>query len=220
MAIKEIKKEAVKKVEKEVVKETVSGIKEEMYNQVKAIILSGFKANQTPDAIKSAIFKTGVPFSKLSKLYTIITREEKLVEDPKVVADSLKKELATVKLTLKETYGELSDIADKISLKVKGASSSKIISIFKNMFKEKEVEFPRRPAPTRGKMGVINKTLIDVFKANKKATEKDCENALVKVTKTAKNANDYAKQYHKMCYALANGLSSLEVLTVFSADNK
>ena len=220
MAIKEIKKEAVKEVVKEVAKETVSGIKEEKYNQVKAIILSGFKANQTPDAIKSAIFRTGVPFSKLSKLYTIITREEKLVEDPKVVADSLKKELAAVKLTLKETYGELSDIADKISLKVKGASSSKIISIFKGMFKENEVEFPRRPAPTRGKMGIINKTLIDVFKTNSKATEKDCENALVKVTKTPKNANDYAKQYHKMCYALANKLSSLEVLTVFSADNK
>ena len=37
--------------------------------------------------------------------------------------------------------------------------------------------------------------------------------------KNLKNADDYSKQYHKMLYAVANGMSTLEVLTHFSADS-
>jgi len=195
------------------------GISQEMYDTVKATILSGFAANQTPDAIKSAIFASGVPFSKLTKLYSMITQAEGLVVDPKLVNTGLATEMKKVKINYEASYEELSAVADTVAAAVKGATAAKVLSMIKASFKENEVEFPRRPAPSRGRMGVINKTLIDVFKENPKATELELEQALAKITKTPKNANDYAKQYHKTCYALANGLSANQVLTVFSADN-
>ena len=195
-----------------------AGVDKAMYDKVKAIIVSGFKAEQTPDAIKSAIFGAGIPFSKLSKLYALITKSEGLVVDPKEIVAEIMKVLpaALAKLTLEETYDQLSAVADKVAAQVKGANSAKVMSLLKSHYKDEEVEFPRKPPAARGRLGIVNKTLIDVFKKNPKATEKELETALAKITKTPKNANDYAKQFHKMCYALANQLSTLEVLTVFA----
>ncbi len=195
------------------------GVSQEMYDETKAIILSGFKAEQDPNAIKSEIFKGGVPFGKLTTLYNMITKSEGLVVDPKIVTAAVTKALDKITLKGDEDYAALATIATDISKNIKGATVAKVITKIKTWYKENEMEFPRKPAPTRGRMGAINKTLINVFKENKKASEADCKKALIDVTKTPKNAEYYAKQYHKMLYAVANGLSANEVLTVFSADD-
>ena len=214
------KKEKVAKKQEKVEIKLPAGIDEKMYNRVKTIIFSGFKADQTPDAIKSAIFKEGVPFSKLSKLYSMITKSEGLVVDPKIVISEIRKALSNVKLTFEETYGQLIGLSEEIAKPIKGCQVSKVMYVLKTVFKENEVEFPRKPAPVRGRMGIINKTIVNVFKKNSKASQDDLYEALKEVTKTIKNADDYAKQYHKMAYALANGLSANEALTVFAKESE
>lgn len=194
------------------------GISQEMYDEVKATIISGFDAKQDPDAIKSAIFSSGVPFSKLNKLYIMITTSEGLVASPKEITEGIAKGVAAAKLTFEESYADLAVFMEDICDEIQGATQSKVLSAFKKVFKENEVDFPRKPAPSRGRMGVVSKTLINVFKGNPNATEKDCTEALIPVTKTPANAEHYAKQYHKMCYALTHRLSALEVLTKFSKD--
>jgi hypothetical protein len=194
------------------------GVSQELFDEIKATIISGFAAKQDPDAIKSAIFASGVPFSKLNKLYSMITTAENLVANPKDIADGISAGIKSVKLKYTETYADLAVYIVKICESVRGATHSKVESAFKKAFKENETDFPRKPAKTRGRMGIVSKTLINVFKDNPSASQDDCEKALSLVTKTPKNANDYAKMYHKMCYALVNRLSALEVLTVFSKD--
>jgi hypothetical protein len=199
------------------------GVDQETYDKVRGIILSGFKAKQSPDAIKSAIFAEGVPFSKLSVLYSMITKAEKLVADPKEIAAGVDAGIKAMKIKFGGKkpieYGDLAPGIANIVETVKGATESRVITALKKLFEENETPFPRKPAPTRGRMGIVAKTVINVFKKNSKASEAELKEALVKVTKTEKNADDYSKQYHKMGYALANGLSANEVLTVFSKDN-
>lgn len=207
-------KENTKKESTEEKIELPKGVNQKMYDMAKKIIVSGFKADQTPDAIKSALFSQDIPFSKLNKLYTMITRSEKLVVDPKEVNMEIGKVLGKTKLKYDESYAQLEELAGKVAENIDGATPAKVIAALKVIFKENEKDFPRKPAPTRGRMGVLNKTMIDVFKKNKKATEKELFEALAKVTKTEKNAMDYTKQYHKMLFAVANDLSSLEVLTL------
>lgn len=197
-----------------------SGIDQDTYDKVKHIIVSGFKADQTPDAIKSAIFATGVPFSKLSVLYSLITKSEKLVVDPKIVIAAVRTALDNVDVTYEETYAELEALAATIAEPIQGCQPAKVLYVLKGIFKENEAEFPRKPATARGRMGIINKTIVNVFKKTPKATQAELYTALKEVTKTLKNADDYAKQYHKMAYALSNSLSANEALTVFAKETK
>jgi hypothetical protein len=198
------------------------GVDQETFDKVRNIIHSGFKAEQSPDTIKSAIFAEGIPFSKLSTLYSMITKADKLVADPKEVAAGIQAGVKNMKLNFKrKTPYEYKDLAPGIAAildEVKGATETKVLTVLKKMFAEAEVPFPRKPAPTRGRIGVVAKTVINVFKKNSKASLEELEEALKPNVKSDKVANDYAKQYHKLGFALANGLSANEVLTVFSKE--
>lgn len=192
------------------------GVKQEQYDTARKIILSGFKAEQDPDAIKSALFEAGIPFSKLSRLYTVITIGEKLALDPKEVKKIIADMIGKIKWTFEEDWMAVAKIAADIKAKAKGATEGKVLGAIKNHFIDNEAEMPRKPAAVRGRIGTVPKTVIDVFAANKKATLKDLEKALVPNVKSPKVANDYAKMYHKIGYAIANGLTSLQVMTELS----
>jgi len=194
------------------------GVTQEQYDDAVDIIVEGFAENADADDMLSEIFDLGMKFKNVQKLYSLITKEKGLVIDPKVIGAAITEALDNVKFTFKETYGQVFDIADDIADEINGATPAKVMAKMKVKFKEQEVEFPRKPAPTRGKLGIINKTIIDVFKQNAEATEEDIKNALTAVVKTPKNAEDYAKQYHKLCYGIAQGWSALETMTHFSPD--
>lgn len=200
--------------------ETIKGINQEIFNSTRNIILSGFRANQTPDNIKSAIFKSGVPFSKLNKIYSYIVKDENLVISSKEISEGISGALTEYGESLLEAaYSEIAELVEAIIENVKGSTKGKCMAAIRKLFLENEKELPRKSAPIRGRMGTVAKTLINVFAENSEATEEDCKEALTDVVKTEKNASDYAKQYHKMLFAVANGLTANKVLTVFS-DNK
>ena len=192
------------------------GIDQETYDKSKEIILSGFAAKQDADTIKSALFSEGVPFSKLAKVFVAVTKAEGLSVDVKSLKEKITEAIAGKTWTFEESWNDIKEFSDVLVADVKGMTKNRVFSMVKAHFLENEVEMPRKTAPKRGRMGIINKTLIDVFAENPKATEADLVEALKAVTKTEKNANDYAKQNHKMLYAVANGLTSLKVLTELS----
>ncbi len=216
MAKKETPKDETSK--EETPKEPIKGVSQELYDTARNIIISGFKNKASADVIKTTLIKEGgVPFNRLPKLYSVITQAEGLVVNIQDLKASIKDVVVKVPWTFKETYEAILEVVGHIVESVKDADKSRCISVIKTHFKENEKEFPRRPATTRGRMGGINKTLINVFAENKEASEKDIREALKGVVKTDKNAADYAKQYHKLLYAVANGLTANKALTAFAS---
>lgn len=196
--------------------ELPKGIDQELYDSAKVTIVSGFDANQDADTIKSALFSDGVPFSKLAKVFNAVTKNEGLVVDMKSVKEKIVENVKANDWSFEETYEDVASFAGKLLDGIKGATKGRIASAIKAHFIENEKQVPRKVAPKRGRIGAVNKALINVFAENKKATEADCVAALEGVVKTEANAISYAKSYHKMLYAAANGLTALEVLTVLS----
>lgn len=194
------------------------GVTQENYDTAKRIIVSGIGADQEPDAIKSAMFEAGIGFSQLSRLYSVITIAEGLALDPKEITKIIADEIKSIDWTFEEDWSTISGYVDEIVAKAKGATKAKVTTAIKNHWIDNEKEMPRKPAAVRGRIGSISKTVIDVFAANKKTTEKELAAAILPHVKAQSNADYYAKLYHKMMYAAANGLTSLQVMTELSSD--
>ena len=191
-------------------------ITEKKNNEVKDIIFFEFENKQEADAIKSAIFESGIKYSMINKLYNMITKEENLVVNVKEVKQAITEALEDYDFTFKETYAELIKVAESIQEDNSDAKTQWIMSILKKLFEENDAEFPRRPAPVRGRMGVIAKAVINTFVENKEATEEDLKKAIEPHVKSIKNATDYAKQYYKIAYAIANNMTANVALTHFA----
>lgn len=193
----------------------VKGVTEEQLELAHSIIVSGCKASQEPDAIKSVMFEKGIPFSKLNTLYSKITVSEGLALSPADIKKKMSEGIENVDFSFNENFHEVKEIAGDIAESVPGLASSRVMAALKKHFEENEAEFPRKPVKAKGRMGAVNKTLVDVFQKNKTASELELKEALEKITKTEKNAADYAKQFHKTCYAIANGMTVNAVLKYF-----
>lgn len=206
-----------KKEAKVEVVELVKGVSIDIENAATKIIVEGVPTGKSEDEIKQAIFSLGVPFSKLNLLYKAILKKEGLAVDVKALRASIEELIAKSEFTFKETLAELKEYAQSVVENVPNASTARVLAMLRTHWKENEVEFPRKAPAARGKMGAINKVIIDTFKANPKASIEELEAALVPATK---QPAAYAKSMHPLAYALANGLSALEVLTVIAKEKE
>ncbi len=191
--------------------ELVKGITTEIQKKATLIVISGTTEGKSDDEMKQAIFSLGVPFSKLGRLYKAILKDEGLAVDVAAIKKEIDALIEKSKFTFGESYEQLIDFAAKVVENVKNATVARVVAQLKAYWKENETEFPRKTAPVRGRIGAINKVLIDTFKAAPKTTK---EELIVALASATKNPEQYANSFHTMCYALANGLSALEVLTV------
>ncbi len=193
--------------------ELVKGIDFKMEDKITALVIAGVKEGKADDDIKHDIFSKGVPFSKLGKLYNAILKANDLVVDVKTVKNAIDELLNKCEFNFDETWEHLKNVSDQVVKEVPDSTQSRVFAQMRKLFKENEAQMPRKAATKRGRMGVVNKTLIDVFHADPKATQNDLTEALSKVVKSEKVALDYTKSNYAVCYAIANGLSALEVLT-------
>lgn len=200
--------EEVKEV-KEV--ELVKGIDLDVQKKATKLVVAGSADGKSEDEMKQAIFGLGVPFSKLSRLYNAVLKAEGLAVDVAAVKKEIDGLIEKTKFSYAESFGDLVRFADTVVENVKNATAPRVMGQLKAAWKLNETEFPRKPAPVRGRIGAVNKVLIDTFKANPKTSKAELSAALASATK---NPDQYANSFHTMCYALANGLTALEVLTV------
>ncbi|GAF99066.1 unnamed protein product [marine sediment metagenome] len=87
-------------------------------------------------------------------------------------------------------------------------------------FAENEKAFPRKSAASRGRMGKVNKCVLDYFaKTDKKEVSEDgLKDALIKKEFDDEKAAAYAKIHYKVAYALSNGLTAMKALNIFAQD--
>lgn len=190
------------------------GIDIETYEKAKSIIVSGFENNATPDDIKSAMFGQGIKFSDLVRLYKAITVNENLVLSDKEINEKvdavLENELDISNSTTNEdlTY-EAIEPALTSALEVKGSTAKRVAVRCARYLAEYDLVMPKKPKTSKTRTGKVNKTILDVFAANKEATKEEFTTAIEAVT-SEKNAKIVSGKY-RFFFCLANGIGSDKV---------
>jgi len=187
------------------------GIDQETYDVAKNIIISGFKANQDENTIKSAMFGEGIKFSDLVRLYKAITIGEGLIRSPKEIKADIEKQVAETEIveSLEDreddlSYDELEDDIKRIVAEVEGATEKKVIAAFRNVLAEHDFDMPKKPKKPKGqKAGKINIAICDAFAENPELTASEFETMIAAVT-TEKSVKKWCRMY-KLFSALANG---------------
>jgi len=174
------------------------GIKQEEYDKAKVIIVSGYEAKQDADAIKTAMFENGIPFSNLLRLFKAITIAEKLVVAPKEIKDGIEGYLKKVKFKTLKNWTNVEPLIKHIMDQVKGATEKKIMAALRTKMTELELECPKKPKKAKGdgpRVSKINTAIVDLFAGNKEASADDFAEALGEVTteKSLKKWEDYTK---------------------------
>lgn len=199
----------------EITKTIPKGISEENYNAAKEIIVSGFQADQDADAIKTAMFSNGIPFSQLVRLFKHITIAEGLVRDPKEIRKEIAEAVNEYDFTAETTWEGIEEVVNEIKEKVKGATEKKITSQIRNVMEDDDLQYPKKPRSKKGGAGrtsKVNAAIVDYFNDNDQEaySAEGFTAALAEVT-TEKSVKKWARLY-KTFAAVANGLDSKEGL--------
>jgi len=205
-----------RKKEKEMAEEKIKGISNEIYEQATEIIVSGYQHKADIDEIKGQVYELGVRFSKLNTLYKAILKEQNLYVNTAELRENILDTVNSLDLTFEESLEELKEKAEEISSEITGSTPGQVVTALRKLYKEAEKEFPKKVTSGKGRIGSVNKALIDAFSENPQISEDDLRGKLESIVKTTKNAFDYARQYHKMLFAVANGMSSDELSTALS----
>lgn len=191
------------------------GVDKKVYAEALSTIRLGKKENKTDDEVKALILTGGVPFNKINAIFQKASIDLGYIEDPKVVRQDIDAKVAEIEkkfnidtITREAIDNYVSEVVEKIA----GATEAKVLASIRKIFKDNKKKFPAVVREKKGRMGVVNQTLIDVFAKNKEASKTDLFNALKKVTKNEKNASDYTEAWYKVCWALSHGKTSDEAL--------
>jgi hypothetical protein len=199
-----------------------AGIDQETYDKAKEIIVSGFKAKQDENAIKSAMFQNGIVFSDLVRLYKAISIGEGLVLSPKEIKAQIEKAVidADVVGGLGENiknedieYENFVPFIEKTLKSIKGATEKKVVSAIRKALNEEDLEMPKKPKKGKGgsrAAGKINTAIVNLFAENKDATAEDFKVAMEAVT-TEKSVKKWCRMY-KLFASLATGKNAEEGL--------
>jgi hypothetical protein len=148
----------------------------------------------------------------LNKLFTAIGKAEGLVVSVRVIKDQITDAINNRGWSYEESYEEIQAFVNGLCEAIQGCTKGKVMAAIRANFKENEAIMPKKAKKAKNSLGPICTVLVDLFKASPQASLADCQAAIRPVVKADKNAIAYAKAYHKMLYAIANGLTSEEVL--------
>ena len=181
------------------------GISQEEYDTAKAIIVNGFANNADPDQIKGAMFENGIAFSKLVRLYTLITTTERLVIPAKEVRDSLTEWFTTNPpdvASLASSFSTVDQLARFLVGEIEGVTPRGAFTAIRKYMEENGAEFPKKPAGM-GRTSAVAKTVVNAFAANTELTFEEYKAILAPIT-TEKSINRWLGLYKSFSLIAAN----------------
>ena len=191
----------------------VKGVSKEIQDKAMAIVKAGVKAKRDGDDIRGEIFQLGINFGKVNKLYKAVMKTLGYVVDVPAIKKEIDERIKKTSFTYDESWDQLKSFSDAVCDDVAGATEPRVFSQLRLAFKVAGKDFPKKTATPKARMGAVNKTLVDVFAANKGATKAEVEAAL---TDVSKNAANYTKSLYALCFALSNGMTSEDALKALS----
>jgi hypothetical protein len=189
------------------------GIELEVYEKAKAVIVSGFKAKQDENAIKTALVAQGIGFSDIVRVYKHVTINEGLVRSPKEIkadiAKVVEKDLKIKKGATSDdlTYDQFLPLIEK-AMKVGGATERMVTAAIAAKLGDRDLAMPAKPKANKGTgaAGKINTAILDAFAGKKDLTQDEFTKVMAEVT-TAKSLKKWVRQF-KLFSALAKGLDA------------
>ena len=181
------------------------GISQEEYDTAKSIIVDGFANEADPDQIKGAMFENGIAFSKLVRLYTLITTEERLVIPPGEVRDNLKEwfnENTPDLENLASSFSVVDQLAKFLTKEVEGCTLRNAMTAIKNYMEENGYDVPKKPKGM-GRTSAVAKTIVNGFAANPAMTFEEYKEMLTPLT-TEKSINRWLGLYKVFSLIAAN----------------
>lgn len=158
----------------------VKGVSIDHYILAKHVIVSGFKNNIDENAIKAEMFKQGVQFSDIVKLFRTITISEGLKIDPKkvkaeideVIEDNL--DIANNTTNKDITYEMFEPIIALVKEEVEGVTNSMIIGRLKAFLAEYDLELPKPPKKRKQTFDQkMKQSIVNFFKKSDVATKEN-----------------------------------------------
>lgn len=177
------------------------GISQEEYDTAKAIIVGGFANDADPDAIKGAMFENGIAFSKLVRLYTLITTQERLVVPAKEVRDNLGEWFTANPpdvAALSASFTTADQLAKFLCAEVEGCTPRAAFAAIKKYLEENGAEMPKKPKGM-GRTSGVAKLIVNAFAANTEITFEEYKALLEPIT-TEKSINRWLGLYK--CFSL------------------
>ena len=195
----------------------ISGLSEEEVAKATALIKSGFDNEASPDEIKSKLFEQGIAFSNIARVYRLVTVHEDLVVDPAVVKAEVMEKLNAIKKPAEAvaTIEMVDKLVESLCNNVKGAKPGKVMGLIRSWAKGQEIELPKKPAGGGGGkkgLGKLKTRYIDMFAGNKNLTREEFQAGLADAVKTEKNAKDYTDLMYDVLRAVANGMTSDQII--------
>lgn len=172
------------------------GIKQEEYDLAKKIIVDGFANNAEPDQIKGAMFENGIPFSKMVRLYKLVTTEERLVIPAKEVKETVEAWFAenTPDLeALAGSYSTVDQLLKHLMGEVEGATPRVVIGCIRSYIEDNGYEMPEKPKGM-GRTSAVAKSIVNAFAENTELSFDEYKAMLEPIT-TEKSINRWLGLY-------------------------
>jgi hypothetical protein len=191
------------------------GLNEELFREVEQIIIEGFKKDKSPDTIKTALIKhTDLPFNRLNSVFNLIAKHHNLIVNPIEIKSKIKEYIEQdngILLTYTENWSDIEKIINILKEVDQQYTPQRVLAVLRWFFKQNDTPFPKKPRVIKGRIGHVNRVIIEVFSTNepKEVTEHMLREALQGVVK---NVDKYVTANFKLAYALANNLTVDETL--------
>jgi hypothetical protein len=218
----ETKKVDEKKIEKKIEKKNPvkifvapRGVDNKIYSESLSTIRLGKKEKKSDDEILALLLTGGINFKDVGKIFNKGLIDLGFIVDPKIVSENLKKEISKREIKFDMTREQLDEIADEISLIVQDAKLSQIMNALRKHFKDNKKKFPQVVREKKGRIGVVNSAMIEVFAKKSNPTEKDLIKAVKKVSDN-KMTEENCKSWFKVLWAVKNGKTTEETLKHFT----
>ena len=144
------------------------GISQEEYDKAKSIIVDGFANNAEPDQIKGALFENGIPFSKMVRLYKLVTTTERLVIPAKEVKETIEAwftENTPDLEALAGSYSTVDQLQKFLLSEIEGATPRVTMGCIRSYLEDNGYAMPDKPKGM-GRTSAVAKTIVNAFAEN------------------------------------------------------
>lgn len=160
------------------------GIKQEEYDAAKEIIVEGFANGADPDEIKGALFEAGVPFSKMVRLYKLVTSAERLIIPVKEVRENIQawiEENNPDLDSLSGSYSVVDQLAKYFQNEIEGCTPRVAFDEIRKYLTDYEYPMPKKPKGM-GRTSAVAKLIVNAFAENSELSFDEYKAAIEDIT--------------------------------------
>ena len=184
---------------------------------VEGIIANGFENGMDEDGIKAELFRAGVPFADINKVYKEAAIAGGFIPDPAKVKAAVAKYIDVLDVDAVISMTDYAEVQDVIAdmMEQTDCTERQAAAALRKLFTDNDAAMPKKPRGSGGgaRRGKIAEAILDMAKEKGgDFTKQDMYEAVMPVVKGPKNAADVTHYFFNVVYGAVNGMNLDEVL--------